>query len=1095
MCNCSTITNWLTSLIVLSLCWFQVSVAEPGDISQSPLLTSASVPPNIYFSLDSSGSMWHILPDDPYDPSVTYFNCPSTMAFHPNVTTEIRVYVPNGFPFIVDLNAQSAYVWGNTPGRGSYGYPKKCFTPDAFYQTSIIANQQYSRDWRGPGLGNSGQYPGYTTYSGNYLNWYFGSAPTEFGYNAARKPDTKSRYQVMQTVTNSLLDSLANKTVRVGIGGFNDESGANILVGIADINTNLNALKSAVNAIFPNGGTPLAETWHQIGRYFVQGFNNSLILHPGQRDQSQKSAYNVFNRTPSVQSKVNFISPIEHFCQKSFGVILTDGQPSAGDNDISSSTGLADYAGNGNVSGYQVDLVDVAAALYDVDLRPDLVDQDNQAVKNNFITYTVGFGLTGLSNSSDPTSLLTDAAARGGGIFFNALNTADLENAFNQIAGDIQSRSASASSLAFTSGSISSGLGAFISTYITGEWTGDLKRVAITTDGRIGQVVWNAASQLATTNVTQRFIFTYNDQKLQPIPFRDLSNLSSRQKNDLNLGPAGVGDNKGQARIDYFRGERSNEVTGLSSGNDKFRKRNSILGDIVNASPLFVGGPESNWPDTAPFPSGTNKYSLYKASQSNRIPYVYAGSNDGMLHGFNANSGKIGLSYIPNSLFTTTLDQGLHYLSWPNYTHRFYVDLAPQAQDAYVKVTSGGSAAWRTLLMGGLGGGGQGYFLLNVTDPGQFNESFLANLFMWEFTSAHDADLGLAYSKPVIGLMNNGRWAAIFGNGYNNTASGRAKLFVVFLDGGLDGVWTEGVDYIKIDTRQGNLNKLNGLSSPAAVDIDGNRTIDRVYAGDVQGNLWAFDLSSTVPADWKVAYGSGSKPKPLFRRNNQPITSAPIVVKNPIVNNQTTNVPNLIVLFGTGQYLTAADPTTTDQQAFYGVWDSGQGNLKHHNLVRQPFITNTSTTRVMDKISVNYTKTTGSSEYGWYINLDPGERVITTPVVKANIVFFTTIIPDTSSPCSFGGSGFLMAVKVENGGEPDFVVLDVNNDRQLNEQDKINGYVVSGTKFNTGVPLQPTIRGDYIYIPKSSGDVSVIQIFGNQALEGRISWEDLRIAK
>lgn len=1093
MHNCSHIIKLFIGLIVFTLCFMRASIAAPGDISQSPLLTSASVPPNIYFSLDSSGSMWNILPDEPYNPSVTYSPCIGSAEIPENQHTEIRIYTPNGFPFIKytnpnpPWNQDDTFVWGSIPGTGSYGFRTRCFNPNKFYTTSIIGNLRTSDDLN--------QYnnvsvrvpsgTGTAIYSGNYLNWYYGTAPTIFGSNAVRKPNTKSRYQVMQEVTNNLLDTLSSKDIKVGLGDFDGSSGADILEGIQNISTNLNALKAAVNAIVPGGSTPLAETLHEIGRYFVQGYNNTLTLHPGQPNQSQKSAYSVFNRSPRVGNNVQFVSPIEHFCQKSFNIMLTDGLPTD-DSGIKSSTGLVDYAGNGNQST-QVDLVDVAAALYDMDLRPDLVDQDNQSVKNNIVTYTIGFGLTG-TGAGTPTPLLTDAAAQGGGLFFNALNTADLQNAFNQIAGDIQSRSASAGSLAFTSGSISSGLGAFISTYVSAEWTGDLQRIAIGTDGSVGGVIWNAASLLNAANITNRFIFTYNDQTLQPVPFRNLGDLSLKQRNDLNLGPAGSNDNKGQERINYFRGDRSNEGT-------VFRKRNSILYDIVDASPVFVGAPESDWPDTAPFPSGSNKYSSYKASNLNRVPYVYVGTNGGMLHGFNANSGAIGMSYVPNVLFSTSLDKGLHYVTWPGYSHRFYVDLAPQAQDAYVKVTPGGSAAWRTVLIGGLGGGGRGYFLLNVGDPSQFSDSFLGNLFMWEFTSAHDPDLGYTYSKPVIGMMNNGRWAAIFGNGYNNTASGRAKLFVVFLDGGLDGTWTEGIDYIKIDTRTGNVNNLNGLSTPAVVDLDGNRTVDRVYAGDLLGNMWAFDLSSANTSNWRVAYGSNTRPRPLFRRNNQPITGAPIVVKNPEVSNQTANAPNLIVLFGTGQYLTAADPATTTQQAFYGVWDSGQGDLRRNDLLRQPFVVNSGTTRVMNDLSVDYGGTTGNQQFGWYINLDSGERVITTPVVKSNIVFFTTLIPDASTPCSFGGTGFLMAVKVENGGEPDFVVLDINNDKVLNDQDKVNGSVVSGTKFSTGVPLQPAIRGDNIYIPKSSGEISVIQIFGNSLLEGRISWEDLRVSK
>jgi len=1036
--------------------------------------------------------MWNILPDQPYNPNVTYYNCSSSAEIPESQQTEIRIYTLNGFPFIKYTYPipywwqDNTYVWGNTPGSGSYGFQKRCFNPNKFYTATIVGNQR-SND-------NLNQYSnisvylpygaGSATYSGNYLNWYYGSDPAIFGANAIRKPNTKSRYQVMQEVTNELLDHLSSKNVKVGLGKFHDDYNGSILVGVSNINNNLNQLKSAVNGMNYSGGTPLAQTLHQLGRYFVQGYNNTLTLYPEQSKQMQKSAYMVFNHEPRMTSEVNFRSPIEYFCQKNFIVMLTDGVQDPADPNISRSTGLTDYASDGNPNNIFLD--DVAAAMYDIDLRPDLVDQDNQAVKNNISTYTIGFALSGDDEQSS-SSLLVETAAKGGGLFYSALNQSELQKAFEQIAGDIQTRSASASSLAFTSGNISSDFGVFISTYISGEWIGDLKRLAINQAGDVGILSWNAGTLLDARDPSSRFMFTYNDQLNEPVLFRNIADLSTRQKSDLNLGPAGYSDNKGQQRINYFRGDQSMEGT-------QFRQRNSILGDIVNSSPVYVGVPESDWPDLAPFPTGSNKYSSFKASHISRIPFVYVGTNAGILHGFNATNGQEGMAYVPNQLFSTNLDRGLHYLTWLSYTHRFYTDLTPQVQDAYVPVEPGGNKAWRTLLMGGLGGGGKGYFLLNVTDPKQFRDSFLTRLFVWEFTSTHDADLGYAYSEPIIGLLNNGRWAAIFGNGYNNNGSGRAKLFIVFLDGGLNGSWVEGSDYIKIDTKRGNLSNANGLSTPAAVDLNNNRTIDRVYAGDVTGNMWAFDLSSNNPTGWKVAYGTSSKPRPLFRRSNRPITAAPVVVKNPIISTSSMNTPNLLVLYGTGQYLTASDPITTNSQEFYGIWDSGKGNLRINDLQHQPYVINHSSHRVMNSLSVKYSHSK-TPQYGWYIDLDPGERVITVPVVKNNIVFFSTLIPDASSPCSFGGTGYLMAVNVENGGEPDFVVMDVDQDKSVDLQDQLNGKVVSGIKFSNGVPLQPSIRGDSVYTPKSDGEISAIKIFTNQSLEGRISWEDLRLSK
>lgn len=1063
------------------------TVAAPGELSQTPLLTSSTVAPNIYFSLDSSGSMWHILPDNPYDPNITYFNCTSS-TLDPSDKITIFIEYNNGTPLFTQNNM--TYSWG-LGNNSNYGFREKCFKQNQIYTDVSLFGEDLAYRFLSNGgllplyyLGRTPGNRGPARYSGNYLNWYFGSAPTLFGQGAQRKPNTQSRYQVMQEVTSNLLDNLSMKSVRVGIGDFNGGNGANIRVGIQDINTNLNQAKSAVSSIQPETDTPLAESLHQIARYFIQGYNNLLTLHPSQSNSSKKTAYTIFNQLPKISSGVSLASPIQYFCQKNFVIMLTDGQPTQ-DDGISSATGLVNYVEDGS-SGIQLD--DVAAAIYDMDLRPDLVDQNNQSVKNNISTYTIGFGLTGTGDATNAVPLLVNTAAQGGGLFFNATNKLDLKSAFDQITSGIDAYSASAASVAFTSGQTSSGLGIFRTTYVSNQWSGDVERIAINSDGRLGASLWGASALLNVANTNTRFIFTYNDETKRPVPFRQLTLLSTRQQNDLNLGPAGINDNKGQDRINYFRGDRTLEGS-------VFRKRNQLLSDIVHASPVFVGIPESNWPDAAPFPTGTNQYSTFKANNLNRTPFIYVGTNNGMLHGLDARSGQIAMTYMPNILFSTTLNQGLHYLTWPNYSHRFYIDSEPQVQDAYVKITPNGSAAWRTLLMGGLGAGGRGYFLLNVTDPSQFSDSFLTNLFLWEFTSAHDADLGYTFSQPIIGLMNNGRWAMIFGNGYNNTGTGRAKLFIVFLDGGLDGIWTEGSDYIKLDTQIGSLTNLNGLSSPAVVDLDGNRSVDRIYAGDVQGNLWAFDVSSSSPTAWNVAYGTSSTPAPLFSQNNQPITGRPFVVKNPIVNTSSTNAPNLLVLFGTGQYLTAADPASTTLQSLYGVWDSGKSNLKRSHLLQQSFLINNSATRVMNSQSVRYSSSGNQQQFGWYVDLKGGERMVVTPIVNDNMVFFTTLIPNASAPCAFGGTGWLLACRLENCGQPNEVVFDVNTDQDLNDQDKVNGYVVSGIKFNTAAPLQSAIRGDIIYIPKSNGELSVMKIKSDSELKGRISWEDLRVDK
>ena len=185
----------------------------------------------------------------------------------------------------------------------------------------------------------------------------------------------------------------------------------------------------------------------------------------------------------------------------------------------------------------------------------------------------------------------------------------------------------------------------------------------------------------------------------------------------------------------------------------------------------------------------------------------------------------------------------------------------PTAADVYI------NGAWRTVLAATLGAGGMGVFALDITDPTKFTESSAnaANTVLWEFDSSDDADLGYTFGQPVIGLTKNDRWAAIAGNGYN-ADSGIASLFIIFLDANLeDGTWDEGTDYIKISTNIGSTTDINGMSAPSAVDSDGDGYLDRVYAGDIQGNLWAFNINSADTDNWDSAFlEPNNDPQPIF---------------------------------------------------------------------------------------------------------------------------------------------------------------------------------------------------------------------------------------
>lgn len=883
----------------------------------------------------------------------------------------------------------------------------------------------------------------------------------------------QTRLQVAQQAAIELVNELTN--VRIGLSIFNGSVGARILVGIDDISSNKTTMINQINNIRAGGNTPLAEATYQIGRYLVQGHNGTLVLHPDQTNETRQSAYTTFSQQPRYDRGVNQNSPIQAFCQKSFIIMLTDGEPTS-DTNIPYSSGLRDYYPQGNSSFF---LDDVVNALFDIDLRPDLQAPDNVTKKNNVVTYPVGF--IGANES-----LMRTVAQAGGGEYFDANNSDELTAAFNSATAAIISGSSTAAATSFSTLSLTEDTTAYVTLYNTNSWSGNVIAYDLDSQGDLDSIDWEAAKVLDNTLPGSRVILTYNRDNFRGVSFKRYSDLSQLQQDDLKVdGNAQLG----QDRIDYLRGDRSNE--GDASGD--FRKRASVLGDIVNSATVYVAEPISNWPDTAPFPTGSNKYSNYEAAQKNRTPMIYVGANDGMLHGFAASNGAEQIAYIPDSVFSTSGNAGLHYLTDTDYEHRFYVDGTPIVSDAYIKTTPSGSVNWHTILVGRERNGGAGYFALDITNPSGFAAGNANNIVMWEFSSKDDDRLGQSYSAPVIGLMNNGRWAAIFGNGYNAPGTKNAQLFIVYLDGGLNGQWREGQDYIVLNTKVGSNGQPNGMASPAAVDLDGNGTIDRIYAGDLSGNMWAVDTSSSIASNWDFAYSRGSNPRPLFNSpgNDIAITTKPTVAINPVVSTANNNEPNTIVMFGTGQLLASSDKSNTETQTFYGIWDHGEDNINRSDLVEQTFTT-TGDNRILTDNSVSYQAgNPGQTKEGWYIDFTGGERIVTNPATRNGLVFFNTTIPDISNPCSFGGSGWLMIAKVENGGQPDEVVVDVNNDDQLTDDDMINGNVVSGIKYESGVPSESSFLGDQLYTATSSGQLERKKIIDVGVKEGRISWKEL----
>ena len=1121
--------------------------AAPGTLSTSPLfLQSGTVQPNIFFMIDDSGSMdWEILKStgalaigdysgfrnrDNLDYTPTRADrdemLESCAGYNVLYYDPTKTYTPwtgvdiNGNAY-QDQNITSALNDPYNPASGSRDLTDdETFGDPPGYMT-------WSDD--GDGVFEQGECPDVNDAGYDYINQFvatvagFGPTQVMTAAEQANFANWYSYYRKREYVAKRALSQIIDASdARMGLATLHNNNTVRTLVrDIDDITTpidttaqaNKTALLRNLSRVNSSGGTPLRQALRNTGEYFADNSG--------------------WGSTPILPASLG------GECQQNFTILMSDGfwnggDPGGGNTD---SDGTGPFDGGDYADTFSNTLADVAMRYYENDLSPlaDKVPVIAGVDENNaqhMVTYTVGFGVNGsladdevpgqanfngwpepIANAQTTIDDMRHAAFNGRGQFLSAGDPQDLIDSLTQYIADIQARIGTAAAVSFNSTNLNTGTRVFQSIFDSSRWSGDLLAKDIVINGvtgiaSISGTAWQASTDIDSRAPASRQIITYDGTTGNGVNF-EWGSLNSAQQKDLRTNASGGTDVEaaGMARLDYIRGERNCESSGAGtcsytdSNGDTYtskslRPRSSALGDIVHSSPYFVGPPSLAYPDSI---EPASPYSAFAISNRTRAGMTYVGANDGMLHALNDNGVEM-FGYIPASLFSTDAGAGLHYLSDPSYTHRYYVDLSPTVQDAYIKV--GGTTAWHTVLVGALRGGGKGLFAMDVTYPSALASNAAGNV-MWEFS--HN-DLGYTFSDIQIGKMNNGKWAAVFGNGYNNdpNGDGTAKLFVLYLDGSnaaLPVIIETGVGSLDPTSRDcANSNSdCNGLSTPRLVDLNGDGTIDRIYAGDLHGNLWAFDVTDkNDPPNWKPAY-SGN---PLFRAcsatpctagNRQPITDQPDVTLHPTQTAYSTR-PNMLVFFGTGQYLTQADNANAQLQTFYGVWDSNTGDLDRASLQAQ-ILTTTSdavlgNVRTISSNPVSYS----STEKGWLIDLPiSGERSVTNPAAFGKVVFFNTVIPSVSSSnmCSVGGSGWLMAVDLLTGGEPAFVPIDVNNDGVFDATDQLSGVSVVGTE-SSGVPAESRFISDKRVTADSTGAINIDNIqSGPPEVPSRMSWSEL----
>ncbi len=716
---------------------------------------------------------------------------------------------------------------------------------------------------------------------------------------------------------------------------------------------------------------------------------------------------------------------------------------------------------NYNLSGdSRGTLADVAMHFWKNDLRgatigsPALDNKvsptaDNPAFWQHMVNYIVGLGLKGLLDpdtdlpaltngtkawSADKIDDLWHAALNSRGDYFSAKDPAELTSSLRTALSRASERDLLEAGVATASTLLEANNRKYIPRYKTAEWSGDVEAYQLDANGGTGALAWKAKDKLPAWN--SRRIFTWNQSAPAAGVTFTYAGLSAASRTALS-GTWITGTTSQANLVDFIRGDRTNEAA------DKFRVRSGgVLGDFINSNPVFAKDSQQGY-TTLPGALGPSYATYHETVKRTRNGVLYVGGNDGMLHGFKetkgvvaADDGKEIFAYVPRAVYGSLSNLASRTYGTTDNYHTFFVDGSLAEADVVAAPPGGGAEGWRNYLVGSTGAGARAVFAIDVTDP----ENLGASSVRWEVNSIAESELGYTLFPIQTGILPNGQWVAIFGNGYGG-ASGQAYLFVV-------------------DIGTGNVRKLavgaagsNGLGG-VGVERDASGYIRSVYAGDLQGSLWRFDYNAGASSFFVV----GNSNTAMFQARDsggvvQPILQPPAIFDH--------SQGGKIVVFGTGRLITETDADSTAAQSIYALRDKAPESLTF------PLTRSNLGTRTVSSFSGTGAASAQTffdfagepidwtTKRGWYVDLQPtgfsGLRVIYPPQrIDTRFVLVSAVTPAQNiAACEQStGRGVNFILQVETGLAPTVVtssgtgtvtsgatIFDTNGDGVVNASD------------------------------------------------------------
>ncbi|MBC7919399.1 MAG: hypothetical protein H7Y28_16470 [Rhodoferax sp.] len=821
-----------------------------------------------------------------------------------------------------------------------------------------------------------------------------------------------------------------------------------------------------------NGGTPLPAALAAVGEYY-----------------KRSDAQGPWTDNPGGTNTV----ADNKTCRRSYQLMMTDGYWNGTPPTVNNQDGSAGQKIIGTGRDYTYSpvapfsdgssntLADVAMKYWKTDLQSTIDNNvapggDNPSFWQNMTNFMVGLGVRGSldsavdlpalsagtktwpapsSTSALPANIddLWHAAVNSRGAYYSAKDPASLATAIKGALSGAQGGTGSTTGVATASTILDSTSNRkYVPTYKAGEWSGNVSAQPLDSNGQASAAVWNAADRLPVWNL--RNIQTWDTAPLATpstpagvsFTWATISAANKAAMSEVSSVPTTYASDF----VDFLRGDHSKE--GLAQ---PFRTRvdgagvSFILGDFVNSNPVLI---QSNFDGGYGGLNlgGANGYQNFLTAKAARDAVLFVGGNDGMLHAFkdtksasSLTDGQEIFAYVPRAVYPN-----LYRLSDKTYgtatlEHQYFVDGPQSESDAFVKApgatpgTLAASPSWRNYLVGSLGAGGRAVYALDVTSSPNLGASNIR----WEISSATDVDLGFVVAPIEVGVLPNGKWVAIFGNGFSS-ANGYATLFVVDLE-------SAAITKLNVDTSGSN-----GLGG-VAVLRNTNGEITNLYAGDLKGNIWRFNYNnSSVP--FAVAGGAAFFTATDAGGVAQPITQPPSLFDH--------SQGGKIVVFGTGKLFASADAASTSTQTIYGVWDKPLDTIPRpmsrsvlaSRLLAAQNGTGTASTAVF--YSLSGTSIDWTTQRGWYIDLSTvttGGRVIyPTQAISSKLALVSVVAPAQAAVVcqNNDGIGIDLVLEVEGGTAPSNHFFDTNGDSVYDGSDAfVAGYKTNADGINSVV--------------------------------------------